>query len=58
MASRELSDEESADLDSMQIALDGIAVIVNPENAVENLTTEQVRQIFTGEITDWADVAE
>ena len=58
MASRELSDKESADLDSMQIALDGIAVIVNPENAVENLTTEQVRQIFTGEITDWADVAE
>ena len=58
MASRELSDEESADLDSMQIALDGIAVIVNPENTVENLTTEQVRQIFTGEITDWADVAE
>ena len=58
MASRELSDEESADLDSMQIALDGIAVIVNPENAVENLTTEQVRQIFTVEITDWADVAE
>ena len=58
MASRELSDEEAADLDSMQIALDGIAVIVNPENAVENLTTEQVRQIFTGEITDWADAAE
>ena len=58
MASRDLSDEEAANLESMQIALDGIAVIVNPENAVENLTTEQVRQIFTGEITDWADVAE
>lgn len=58
MASRELSDEEAANLQSMQIALDGIAVIVNPKNAVENLTTEQVRQIFTGEVTDWADVAE
>lgn len=58
MASRDLSDEEAANLESMQIALDGIAVIVNPENAVENLTTEQVRQIFTGEITDWADVVE
>lgn len=58
MASRDLSDDEAENLESMQIALDGIAVIVNPENAVENLTTEQVRQIFTGEITDWADVAE
>lgn len=58
MASRELSDEEAANLQSMQIALDGIAVIVNPENATDNLTVEQVRQIFTGEITDWADIAE
>ncbi len=56
MASRELSEEEAADLDSIQIALDGIAVIVNPENSLEDLSLEQVRQIFTGEITDWADI--
>lgn len=57
MASRELSDDEKKDLDSVQIALDGIAVIVNPENSVDDLSLDQVRQIFTGEITDWADVA-
>ncbi|MGN1015276.1 MAG: substrate-binding domain-containing protein [Butyricicoccus sp.] len=57
MASRELSEEEAAEVQSVQIALDGIAVIVNPENALDGLTTEQVRQIFTGEVTDWEDVA-
>ena len=57
MASRELEDEEAAEgLTSQAIALDGIAVIVNSENSVDNLTTEQIRQIFTGEITNWADV--
>lgn len=56
MASRELSDDEKKDLDSVQIALDGIAVIVNPENSVDDLSLDQVRQIFTGEITDWSDV--
>ena len=57
MASHELSDDEAKDLQSVQIALDGIAVIVNPENSVDDLSLEQVRQIFTGEITDWSDVA-
>ncbi len=58
MASRELEEEEAAEgLTSQAIALDGIAVIVNSENSVEDLTTEQIRQIFTGEITNWADVA-
>ena len=56
MASRELSEEEAAELTSTQIALDGIAVIVNPANAVDNLTTDQVRSIFTGETTDWSDI--
>lgn len=58
MASRELSDDEAADLTSTQIALDGIAVIVNPENSINDLSLEQVRQIYTGEITDWADLAQ
>lgn len=56
MASRALSDDEAKELKSIQIALDGIAVIVNPSNTVEDLTLDQVRQIYTGEITDWADV--
>ena len=58
MASRALEDEEASQgLESQEIALDGIAVIVNNENSVENLTTEQIMQIFIGEITNWADVA-
>lgn len=56
MASRELKDEEKAELNEAAIAIDGIAVIVNNDNDVKDLTLEQVRQIFTGEITEWADV--
>ena len=39
------------------IAQDGIAIIVNNENPVENLTSDQVKAIFTGETTDWEDLA-
>lgn len=56
MASRELKDSESAKLKSTAIALDGIAVIVNNENVVENLTKENIRQIFIGEITKWSEI--
>ena len=57
MASRALEDEEASEgLTSQEIALDGIAVIVNNDNAVEDLTTEQIMKIFTGEITNLADV--
>ena len=56
MASRDLSEEEAAELTPVKIALDGIAVIVNPSNGIENLTSDQVKGIFTGEITDWTDV--
>ena len=35
------------------MAMDGIAVIVNSANEVEDLTSEQIRQIFTGEVTEW-----
>ena len=38
----------------IEIALDGIAVIVNPENTTDSLTMEQIKGIFTGEITDWS----
>jgi phosphate transport system substrate-binding protein len=55
MASRALKDSElAAGLTPIVIAMDGIAVIVNKDNAVENLTAEQVRSIYTGEITDWS----
>jgi phosphate transport system substrate-binding protein len=57
MASRELKDSElEQGITGTVIALDGIAVIVNNENPVNELTTEQIRQIYTGEITSWADV--
>lgn len=59
MCSRDLTEEEqSKGLTPTTIALDGIAVIVNKENAVDNLTTDQIKQIYTGEITDWADISE
>lgn len=57
MSSRALKEEEiSEGLTPVTIALDGIAVIVNRENAVENLTSEQIRRIFTGEVTDWSEI--
>ena len=54
MASRDLKDEETAKgVEQTQIALDGIAVIVNTENSVDDLSTEQISSIFTGETTTW-----
>ena len=59
MASRALKDSEiEAGLTPMTIAMDGIAVIVSPENPVEGLTSEQVRDIYMGEITEWSEVNE
>lgn len=55
-SSRNLDDEEAAQLSQEILAYDGIAVIVNPENPVTDLTSEQVRQIFTGEITNWSEL--
>lgn len=57
MASRELKDSETEQgVSSQAIALDGIAVVVNQNNPINELTSEQVRQIFTGEVQEWADV--
>lgn len=57
MASRELKDSETeAGLTSTVIALDGIAVIVNNDNAIEDLTSDQVKSIYVGETTVWGDV--
>ena len=57
LASRSLKDEEKSDgLTETVIALDGIAVIVNAQSKVTDLTVEQIAKIFTGEITDWSEV--
>ena len=57
MASREVKDSEiEQGLVPTVIAMDGIAVIVNNENEVSNLTSEQIKCIYTGEITDWSEV--
>lgn len=58
MASRELKDSETSQgVKPVVIAMDGIAVVVNNDSAVNGLTSEQVKGIFTGEITDWSNVA-
>lgn len=58
MASRELKDEEKEfGLEAQVIARDGIAVVVNNENDIDELTSEQVKSVFTGETTEWEDLA-
>jgi len=58
MASRDLKDDETSyGLTTTVIATDGIAVIVNNDNAVNELTSDQVKSIFTGETTDWGDLS-
>ena len=57
MASRELKDSElEAGLQNTVIALDGIAVIVNNDNPLDGVTSEQVMKIYTGEITEWSEL--
>ena len=57
LSSRALKDEETASgLVGTPVALDGIAIIVNPENPVSDLSVEQIASIYTGEITNWKDV--
>jgi phosphate transport system substrate-binding protein len=56
-SSRSLTDEEKAGgLEENIVAIDGIAVIVHPDNDVEDLTTDQLKKIYTGEITNWSEV--
>ena len=57
MASRELKDSETeAGLTATVIANDGIAVVVNNDNPIDELTSDQVKSVFTGETTTWADL--
>ena len=58
MASRDLKDEETSEnLTATEIARDGIAVVVNTSNDIDDLTSDQVKSIFTGETTTWEDLA-
>lgn len=58
MASRELKDEETAKgAQGQVIAMDGIAVVVNNDNPVDDLTSEQVKDIYVGDTTDWSELA-
>ncbi len=58
MASRDLKDEElEAGLTATTIANDGIAIIVNNDNPTDDLTTDQVKNIYVGEVTTWGDLA-
>ena len=56
MSSRDLKDEEKSELKEYQIAIDGIAVITNSANKVKDLTLDQVKDIYTGKITNWKEV--
>lgn len=55
MASRELKDDETK-LKAIEIAKDGIAVVVNKDNTVNSLTKAQVKDIYTGAVTDWSEI--
>ncbi|MDR1668927.1 MAG: substrate-binding domain-containing protein [Oscillospiraceae bacterium] len=56
MSSRDLTADELASLTATTIAQDGVAVIVNKENPITNLTMAQVKSIFTGEVTAWNEI--
>ena len=56
LSSRALKDEEKNDVDGTTVALDGIAIIVNKDSKVADLSVDQLKQMFTGEITNWKDV--
>mgnify|MGYP002686718573 CR=1 FL=1 len=56
LSSRALKDDEKNDVDGTVVALDGIAIIVNKDSKVADLTVDQLKQMFTGEITNWKDV--
>lgn len=56
MSSRELKDEEKSQLNEYTLAIDGIAVILNNENPMTDISSENITKIYTGEITKWSEV--
>ena len=57
MASRELKDDEASELEATVIATDGIAVIVNKANTSDELSADQVKSIYVGDVTTWDEVS-
>lgn len=55
-SSRKLKDDEAAKLDATVIGLDGIALVVNPANKLEDITIEDLAKVYSGEITNWKDL--
>ena len=56
LASRDLKEEEKADLQGTVVAIDGIGIIVHPDNPVSDLTIEQIGKIYSGEIANWKEI--
>ena len=56
LSSRALKEDEKSAVDGTTVALDGIAIIVNKDSKVADLSVDQLKQMFTGEITNWKDV--
>lgn len=56
MVSRELKDEEKSEVKDTIIAYDGIAIITNIKNPIQNITVEQIKDIYTGKITNWKEI--
>lgn len=56
LSSRNLKDEEAKDLKGTVVAIDGIAIIVNPENPIADLTIDEIASLYKGEITNWEEI--
>lgn len=56
LSSRGLKGDETKTLDGHVVALDGIVVVVNPNNSVSDLTLEQIKDVYTGKVTNWKEV--
>ena len=56
MASRELKDSEKAELDELAIAIDGIAIIANPANTIDDISLDDLKSIFIGETLKWSEI--
>ena len=56
LSSRDLKDNEKSTLDGTVVAIDGIAIVVNPENKTADISLEKLSKIYTGEITNWSEV--